>query len=134
MGDDTMQLSYDATENIMFVKFCGARMKSEAGIKATFDEVRRFWRGRCRGQKVYAVIDYTDFWLQPELTNFYAQCVRDIVDECTITTIRHTSDMTVRATMRVVAMKIHKPSLIYASREEAIEVVRGLRAERIRIE
>jgi propionate CoA-transferase len=131
MQSSVMNLSFDRDEQILFVEFRGVRLDTREQVEAAFNAVRSFWRQHCGGRKVYALIDYANFHLRPELTDFYAQCVARIVDECTITTVRYSDDIAVRATMRVVGMKIHRPSNLYSSLAEAIEVVRGLRANRI---
>jgi hypothetical protein len=127
-------LSFDPREQIMFVGFAGLRLDSEQQVRAAFEEIRRFWTESCGGRKVYAIIDYTKFDLNIRLTEYYAGFVKEAVDTYSITTVRHTTDVLARATLRVVGLKIHRPSNLYATKEDAVEVVRALRAKAIALE
>jgi hypothetical protein len=124
-------LSFDRSEQTMLVGMAGLRFETRAQIKAAFDAIHQFWTLECSGNKVYCVVDYTDFSLHIALTETYAEFVKTAVDSYGITTIRYTTDLSARATMRAVAIKTHRPSNLYATREDAMAVVRGLRASRI---
>ena len=113
-------VSYDPTEDIMFVGFARQRFTSKEAIERAFDTVRTFWRANCGGRKVYAVIDYTDVEFDNSMTEFYSAHVKKAVEDYSITAIRYTTDVHMRATLRVVGMTIHKPSNLYATREDAI--------------
>lgn len=82
---------------------------------------------------MYCVIDYTDFSLNVALTAAYAAAVRYATDNYAIAAVRYTSDISARATMRAVAIKNHLPSNLYATREDAIAIVHGLRANKGRL-
>jgi hypothetical protein len=130
----TPSVSYDPDEQIMFVGFANQRFTSKEAIERAFATVRAFWRTKCGGRKVYAVIDYTNVEFDDSLTELYSSHVKRAVDEFTITTVRYTTDVHMRATLRVVGMTIHKPSNLYATREDAIEMVRALRAKKATVE
>jgi hypothetical protein len=127
------ELSYDPIEQILFVGFAGLRLESEREIDEAFEAVRRHWVSACHGERVYCVVDYTGFSYPNLLSEHYATCVKRAVETYSITTLRHTDDVSLRAALRVMSMKIHLPSNLYATRDEAIQVVRGLRAKRIRL-
>jgi hypothetical protein len=117
----------------MFVGFAGLILNDERGIARAFDAIEAFWRRSCGGQKVYCVIDYTNFSLDVAMTDVYATHVKHAVENYTITTIRYTTDVSTRATLRAVAIKTHNASNIYATKEDAVAIVRGLRINRIRV-
>jgi len=126
-------LSYDPREQILFVGFAGLQLTSEDDIDAAFYAVRRGWEGACRGKRVYCVVDYTGFSFPTRLSEHYAKCVKHAVETYSITTVRYTNDVALRTALRVMSMKIHSPSNLYSTKEDAIQVVRGLRAKRIRL-
>jgi hypothetical protein len=128
MGNRVPRASFDADDQIMFVAM-GNRFETEPQIAAAFDEITRFWRRTCGGQKVYWVIDYTNFSLDLALTDTYAAYTRQAVDSFSLAAVRYTTDLAARATLRAVAIKNHQPSNICATREDAIAVVRELRAK-----
>lgn len=117
----------------MFVQFDALRLDSAAQIKRAFDVIHHFWTRECGGKKIYCVIDYTDFSLDIALTEIYAASVKHAVETYSITTVRYTNNLAARATLRAVAVKTHLPSNVYATRQDAIAVVRGLRANKIQL-
>ncbi len=131
MSGGAPTLAFDADEQILLVGMANLRFESEPQIAAAFDEIARFWKRACASKKVYCVVDYTSFALEFALTDTFATYVKQAVDTCAIAVVRHTGDLTARATIRAVAIKIHQPSNLYATREEAMSVVRELRASRL---
>lgn len=117
----------------MFVQFNGVKLETEGQIRRAFDVIYRFWTRDCGGKRLYCVIDYTDFSLDIALTDVYAAAVKEAVETYSITTIRYTTNLSARATLRAVAVKTHLPSNVYATREDAVAVVRGLRTNRIQL-
>ncbi len=126
--------AHDPGEQIFFVGFAGIDFSNEEVIREVFAEVRQYWLTHCKGRKMYCVIDYSGVTLPIALTEFYGQFVKHAVEEYSVTTVRYTSDVLMRASLRVVGMTIHKPSNLYATKEDAIEVVRKLRANKMTIE
>ena len=125
-------LSFDRAERIMFVCLAGLRLETDQQVDQMFDAIEQFWTHECGGQKVFAVIDYTNFSFALSLTESYARQVKYAVVTYTIATVRYTTDVSTRANLRAVAVKSHLPSNLYATREDAISVVRELRASQIR--
>jgi hypothetical protein len=131
LGASIPILSFDPIEQIMFVGFAGLKVETAPQIKVIFDTIDGFWTRRCAPDRVYGVIDYTNFSLNMALTSKWAERVKYGGETYSIATIRFTSDLSARATMRAVAVKTHQPSNLYLTREDAIAVVRGLRSKRI---
>jgi hypothetical protein len=117
----------------MFIRLPGAKLETEVQVQRIFDAIRRFWVRECAGAKVYCVVDYTDFSLNIALTAAWAAGVQHAVETYTIATVRYCTDISARATVRAVAIKTHQPSNLYATREDALSVVNGLRAKRIEL-
>ncbi len=126
--------SFDRAERILFVGFAGIDLQTAEQIARAFADIEEFWTRNCGGQKVYCIIDYTNFSLNVALTQTYAEYVKHAVETYGLAVVRYTTDVATRATLRAVAIKMHHPSNIYATREDAIAIVRGLRSNRIRVE
>lgn len=124
---------YDASEEIMYVGFANLAVETEDDVREAFAAVRAFWRAKCYGKKVYTIVDYTNFKMDPALTEFYAQYVKGAVEDLTITTVRYTEDIFTRATLRRVGMTMHRPSNLYFTKDEAVSVVRALKARQMAI-
>jgi hypothetical protein len=126
--------AYDANEEILYVGFANLRLDKQSEIDEVFLAVRQFWRAKCGGRKVYVVVDYTDFSLEIALTDYYAKYVKEAVEDYSITVVRYTEDVLVRASLRLIGITIHVPSNLYATKDEALKVVRALRSKRISLE
>jgi hypothetical protein len=127
-------LSYEPDEEILFVGMPLVRITMKEQVDQLFVSIGRYWRAHCRGRRIYAVIDYTHFSMDVGLTEHFATGVKKAVETYTFTTVRFTTDIGARATVRAVGMKIHKPSNLYATRDDAIMAVRALRSNQMVIE
>ena len=54
--------------------------------------------------------------------------------QCAITIVRYGTDPLRRAATRLMALKLHLPSNIYDTREEALAVIRGLKDGSIHVD
>ena len=125
---------YDPELETLFLSFPkGVHLETRAQVERGFDRVFEIWRSMCGGRRVYFVIDYTNFSLNLNLNDFYAQQVKRVLNECAVTIIRFGGDPLARTGIRLRSMRLHMPSNLYASREEAIAVVRALRQGRMEI-
>ncbi len=124
-----VQWSFDAKEKIIFASHVApVALTTRDDITAYFDDGVRFWRAEAQGEKVYIVVDYRNLTTNLDEIEFYANRVKRVVDECAITIVRHSGSMVQRVAGRLTAMRLHAPSKEYASRDQALAVVRGLRA------
>jgi hypothetical protein len=101
-------------------------------IASYFDDCIRFWRERCGGERVYIVVDYENLTSNLKEIDAYAAQVKRVLNECAIAIVRYSGSMLQRTASRMTAIQLHIPSNAYASREEAVSVVRGLRQGTIR--
>ena len=124
--------TYDPNENIVYVTFPQVHLETQAEIRAHFDRVLAFWKEKCRGNKVYYVVGYDNFTVNLRENDFYAQQMRR-VSECAITIVRYGGDALQRTAARLYNMKLHAPSRLYESREEAVAVVKALKAGEMQI-
>ncbi|WP_394835481.1 hypothetical protein LVJ94_00965 [Pendulispora rubella] len=125
---------YDPEEEILFVSFPkGFHLETRAQVEVGFDRALEVWRSACGGRRVYFVVDYTNFSLNLNLNDFYVQQVKRVLNECAVTIVRFGGDPLARTGARLRSMKLHMPSHLYDSREEAIAVVRALRQGRMEI-
>ena len=129
----TPQFAYDASLNVMFVEAKGVHLDTKEDIRAFAEAGRAFWRSRCQKRKVYVVVCYEDFVLNIRENDYYAEQLAPLLQESAITTVRYGGDTLQRSAARLRGMKTHQPSNLYASKEEALEVVNAIRAGTIAI-
>jgi hypothetical protein len=105
----------------------GVRLETVKDIDAYFDEVIRFWRANCGQRRVYFLVDWSGLYVNLKEVDAYGRNVRRIVDQCARAVVRFGPDRLHRAVFRSMAIKIHVPTTVYGSREEALAVIRGLK-------
>ncbi len=121
-------LSYDVTENIIYMAFpAPEELSTRAQIAAHFERVIAFWQANASGKKTYFVVDFENVTINVAELEFYAQQTKRAHEICAITSVRYGGNPLQRTVTRLAGMKIHRPSNIYATREEALAVVRDLR-------
>jgi hypothetical protein len=123
-----LSLKYDAEEKILFVDHpTPVALETAADVDAYFDAAVAGWRRETRGERVYFVVSYEDFSAHLSVSEAYAARVAALRAECALNIVRYGGDVPQRTTARRLAIMMHVPSRLYATREEAIQVVRGLR-------
>jgi|HubBroStandDraft_5_1064220.scaffolds.fasta_scaffold53599_2 hypothetical protein len=134
MAELTSFHSYDAVDNIMYVAFPNVHLETPAEIRAHFDQAYNFWRDHCGGKKAYYIVGYDGFSVNLRENEFYAEQMRRILDDCAITVVRYGGGALQRTGARLYNMKLHAPSRLYASRDEALAVVRALKLGEMRLD
>ncbi len=128
MARGAATLSYDPADNIVFISFSEpVELNTREEISAHFKYVTDFWREHTHGQKSYFVVDFENITINIAELEFYAQETDKAHRECAITSVRYGGNPLQRTLTRLGGMKIHRPSNLYQTREEALEVVRALR-------
>ena len=123
------ELRYDKDENIIFIRFAEpTELDTQAEISAHFKRVVAFWRSHARGKKCYFVVDIDNITINMKEIEFYAHQTDKAHHECAITSVRYGGNHLHRTLTRLGGMKIHRPSNLYETREEALAVVRAMRA------
>jgi hypothetical protein len=134
MAELTSFHSYDAVDNVVYVAFPNVHLETAAEIRAHFDHAYSFWRDHCGGKKAYYIIGYDGFSVNLRENELYAEQMRRILTDCAITVVRYGGDALQRTGVRLCTMKLHAPSRLYASRDEAIAVVRALKLGEMRLD
>ena len=127
MPGSEAQLSYDRAEIIVFIMFATAtELNTREEIAAHFRRVVGFWRANAGGRKSYFVVDIDNITININELECYARETDKAQEECAITSVRYGGNPIQRTLTRLGGMKIHRPSNLYETREEALSVVRGL--------
>ena len=130
---ETVFQRYDAATNTIYVTFPVVHLDTQTQIREHFDRVIAFWQAQCRGKKVYYVVSYDGFSVNLRENEYYAEQMRRVMD-CAVTIVRYGGDALQRTAARLYNMKLHAPSRLYASREEAVRVVKAIQAGEMQIE
>ena len=120
---------YDAAQNIVYVSFPKVQLETQDEIRAHFDAIVAFWKERCGGKKVYYVVNYDNISVNLKENDFYAEQMRRVLDHA-LTIVRYGGDPLQRTAARLVNMKLHAPTRLYESLDEALAVVRSLQTAR----
>ena len=126
---------YDPAENVVYVTFPRrVHLETKEDIRRHFADAYAFWRDCCGGRKAYYVVGYDGFSVNLQENECYGQHMRPIVEQCAITVVRYGGDALQRTGVRLYNMRLHAPSRLYESREEALEVVRAIKTGTMSIE
>jgi hypothetical protein len=122
-------LSYDRVENIVFMRFPQLlELRTNNQIAAHFDRVVAFWRANAGGKKAYFVVNFDNITIDAATVDFYAQQTKRAHDECAIASVRYGGVPLQRTVTRLAGMKIQRPSNICENLDDALAMVRKLKA------
>jgi hypothetical protein len=123
------ELLYDPAANILHVSHPQpVNLETAELISEYFRDVMSFWRQTCGGRKAYFLVSWQNVSTNLLESSVYAECVREVADNAALVIVRYLGEPLQRAAGRLVALKLYRPSHIYSSREEALEVIRGLQS------
>jgi hypothetical protein len=134
MSNAQPTFEYDAPRQILQVGLTGIRFDTVATTDGVFDSIRSYWRMHCKGRKVYAVVDYSGVVIEAAVFAHYIECVKRVVDELAITTVRYSNDVLTRSKIRRMSVMIHRPSNLYETRKEALDVVEAIRKNHMSVD
>jgi len=134
MSGPTFFQKYDEKDNVVHVTFPAVHLETRAEIREHFDRALSFWRENCGGKKVYYVVNYDGFSVNLRENDFYAEQMKRVVETCAITVVRYGGDALQRTAARLYNMKLHSPTRLYDSREEALKVVQALKSGEMKLE
>jgi propionate CoA-transferase len=89
------RFAYDEQNNIFFVNFAGLNVRSQADIENIYRHIEA--RVKPLGRKVYTIVNYDNFTLNPDLLDAYMEMVRDLVTRFYIRVTRYTTSSFTRA-------------------------------------
>ncbi len=117
------RFTYDAPRRTMFINFEHLSVRSRADVDAVREEVERHLAPL--GEKVWAVVNYDHFVLDPAVEDDWAAMVRELVDRFYVNVTRYTTSGFLRAKLGpALAARGVRPQ-VYASAEEAQRRVLG---------
>lgn len=111
------RLTYDPTENLFFVNFEGYAVKSEEDVGEIDAAVRRILSHLDR--KVYTIVNYDNFTINPDLVDTYTDMVKGLVDDLYSGVTRYTTSTFLRMKIGDALKQRDVAPHIYESREEA---------------
>ena len=111
------RFTYDEKHQLFFVNFAGLNVRSWADIEM----IRNLIENRLTplGHKVYAIVNYDNFTLNPELLDAYMDMVRDVVARFYIRVTRYTTSTFTRARLGDALEQRAVPSHFFNTSEEA---------------
>ena len=111
------RFAYDAQQNIFFVNLEAYAVRSAADVDAVRAIVER--RLGPLGRRVYAVVNYDNFSIDPDLVDAYAAMVQSLCDRYYLQVTRYTTSGFMRMKLGEALASRHLAPHIYESAEEA---------------
>ena len=111
------RLTYDESENLFFINFEGHSVKSSKEIQHIEEEVTKILSPL--GKKVYAIVNYDNFTILPELVDEYTEMVKHIVDKFYTGVTRYTTSTFLRAKLGDALKKRDVAPYLFESSQEA---------------
>lgn len=125
---------YSPSEEIVFVRCTTPiRLETAEAIDAFFEESIAFWKREVK-KRVYYVVDITNLSMNMQFVDVYARNIKRMLETCALTIVRYGGDPLQRTAGRIASMRLHVPSRIYETHEQALAVVHGLRDGSIQIQ
>jgi hypothetical protein len=123
------ELSYDAAENIVHMRFpAPVELNTREEISAHFDRVVAFWRAHAGGKKAYFVVDFDNVTINVAELDHYAVQSKRAQDLCAVASVRYGGNSLQRTATRLAGMKMQRASNIFNTREEALAALRALKS------
>src|SRR4051812_48387309 len=123
LRDDLLRLSlerrfaYDPEKNVFFINFEGYVVRSMNDVEQIREMVERCLSGN--SEKVYAIINYDNFMILPDVLDAYSVMVHDLVDRFYSGVTRYTTSGFLKAKLGDALQRRAVSPHIYESAEEA---------------
>ncbi|MBI2312408.1 MAG: acyl CoA:acetate/3-ketoacid CoA transferase [Betaproteobacteria bacterium] len=130
LRDDLLRLplearfSYDREQNLFFVNFESMAVKTRDDVRKIRQLVER--RLEPLGHKVYAIVNYDNFTLAPEVADGYVDMVKELVDRFYLGVTRYTTSGFLRMKLGDALKSRQVAPYIYESPDEALTHLREL--------
>ena len=118
----SQRVSYDDEHNVLFLNFERLSVRNADDVAAVHAEMKR--RLDEIGHKVYAIVNYDNFDLAPDVEDDYAAMVRQLVDQYYFGVTRYTTSGFLRAKLGKALTKRGVAPHIYESAAQALKHVR----------
>ena len=89
------RFSFDAAQRTLFINFERLAIRTDSDVEAVREEVER--RLAPIGERVFAVVNYDHFHLEPEVADAWARMVRELEDRHYLNVTRYTTSGFLRA-------------------------------------
>lgn len=131
--------AWDPAERVFFIDVSGRTWTTEADVNAHFDRIDRLWSEWTGGVPTDMVAGYRGFTFDMRaLGDVYRQRGQLVASTCFrgMNVLRWglDDDPMLRTTQRIFAIATHRPSHIYSTRDEALEVLRGIRTGKVTVD
>jgi propionate CoA-transferase len=111
------RLSYDPGQNLFFVNFEGFSIKTMQDVKEVENKVTRILAPL--GHRVYTIVNYDNFSINPDIIEEYTDMVKRLVDRFYSGVTRYTTSTFLRAKLGNALKERNEAPHIYESRDEA---------------
>src|SRR5262249_210488 len=115
---------FDTEENILFIDFRGLRIETREQV----DEMRRVMHEIFErdGKRAYGIVNYENTEIAPEVMDYYGECIKELYDQYSLTTVRYSSSGLTRSVLRYLGAAKDLESNIFTTREEAVRAIQEL--------
>lgn len=111
------RLTYDPAENLFFVNFEGFSVKTLEDVRTIDRKVRQLLGPL--GHKVYAIVNYDNFTINPDVVDAYTDMVKGLMDDTYSGATRYTTSTFLRVKLGDALKRRNVAPHIYESRESA---------------
>ncbi|MBF0377765.1 MAG: acyl CoA:acetate/3-ketoacid CoA transferase [Desulfamplus sp.] len=118
------RLTYNANENLFFVNFEGFSIQTRDEIREVKEAVEKIVRPL--NKRVYTIVNYDNFYINPEILDEYTLMVKGLVDELYACVTRYTTSAFQRMLISDALEQKNVAPHIYATREEADNALKNL--------
>ncbi len=115
------RLSYDRQRNLFFVNFEGYAIKSREDIRQVEEKVREILEPL--GHKVYTVVNYDNFHIDPELIQEYTGMINRLSTDLYSGVTRYTTSTFLRAKLGDALLRFNITPHLYKTADEALEAL-----------
>ena len=116
------RFAYVEEHNVLFINFERLSVRTSADVQAIDQEIKR--RLDAIGHKVYAIVNYDNFDLAPEVADEYAELVKHLVDHYYFGVSRYTTSAFLRAKLGKTLGQRGVAPHVYESAADALAHVR----------
>lgn len=118
------RLTYNASENLFFVNFEGFTVKTREQIREIHQTIVD--RLSPLGKKVHTIVNYDNFFIDPDLVNAYTTMVKDLVDNWYSGVTRYASSAFDRMKISKALTKRNVAPHIYETSQEAEDALKKM--------
>ena len=125
-------LAFDIKHQIMDVsvpmRATGKRfyLETRREVEDHFRDITEAWHEVMRGNKVYLLVDYEHFDVNPAHVLIYVDLARKLLDDVALGAVRYNANLLQSTALRLVTVKSQAPAHLYKTRREALGAVQDM--------